>query len=215
VCGRFALFASMEEMSQQFGLKESVCMVARYNLSPQQMIPVILPGGRLQFMVWGFKPAWAGPDAFKPLINARVETLAERPAFRNSLRTQRCIIPASGYYEWQKIQDIKQPFYIHAPDNHLLAFAGIWSYQNEGAASVHTVAIVTTVALPSLYQIHDRMPLILTGEQRAVWLNGKKNVSEVLSDCQQTNMSFSAYPVTRQINSPHYEDQMSTIPLSN
>lgn len=215
MCGRFALFASMEEISQQFGLKESVCMVPRYNISPHQMLPVILPEGKLQFMVWGFMPAWASPDLFKPLINARAETLADKPAFRDSLRAYRCIIPASGYYEWQKIQDIKQPFYIHAPDNHLLALAGIWSYRQEGGTSTHTVAIITTKALPSLYQIHDRMPLILTAEQSKRWLSERNSPKEILSDCQQANMSFSAYPVTRQLNNPHYEDQMSTFPLSS
>ncbi len=214
MCGRFALSASMEEMSRQFSLKESVCMVARYNISPQQMIPVILPGGKLQFMAWGFMPAWAASDVFKPLINARLETLVEKPAFRDSVRTHRCIIPASGYYEWQKTQNIKQPFYIQALDKQLLALAGIWSYRQEGAASVHTVAIITTPALPALYQIHDRMPLLLTETQIKIWLSEKKNSQEILSDCQQTNMSFSAYPVTRQLNNPHYEDKMSTVPLS-
>lgn len=215
MCGRFALSASMEEMSHQFGLKESVCMVARYNVSPQQMIPVILPAGKLQFMQWGFIPPWASAGVFKPLINARLETLLEKPAFRDSVRMHRCIIPATGYYEWQKTQNIKQPFYIQALDKQLLALAGIWSYRQVGATSVHTVAVITTSALPALYQIHDRMPLILSATQINTWLSEKKNSQQILSDCQQTDMSFSAYPVTRQLNNPRYEDQMSTFPLSN
>ena len=134
MCGRFALFASENDIIAHYRLSKGFSMRARYNIAPSQTIPVITHlGKQVEFFRWGFIPAWAkSKDTMDPtipagFINARWETLDEKPAFKKAFTAQRCLIPSNGFFEWRTISAKKQPYYIHLADQSLISFAGIWS----------------------------------------------------------------------------------------
>ncbi len=148
----------------------------RYNVCPTQEITTVLSGndGRhLAPMRWGFLPHWYKTDRDGPLlINARAETIAEKPAFRSACQTGRCLIPASGFYEWIKTEDgTRLPCYIHPPEDDTIAFGGIWqNWQSPEGQEMQTCAIVTTSANKTLSSIHHRMPVLIGPDDYALWL---------------------------------------------
>jgi putative SOS response-associated peptidase YedK len=160
MCGRFALFASGDELAQRFQLPETPLLDARYNVSPTQTIATVrlTPTGReLARLKWGFK---IGSTL---LINARGETVTSKPVFRNAFLKRRCLIPASGWYEWQKVGRDKHPHFIRPRDGGLLALAGIWDKDE--------AAIITTEANESLRYLHERMPVIIDAAADSLWLD--------------------------------------------
>ena len=172
MCGRFAVTLPPDAVAQWFDAASSNDLpdTPNYNICPTNQVAVVLPGSqrRLVPMRWGFLPHWYKSETDGPLlINARSETIAEKPAFRNACRERRCLIPANGFYEWTKTEDGKrEPWFIHgaAP----IVFAGVW--QNWGPDGIRTCAIVTCGANPKMAQIHHRMPVILGPEDWALWL---------------------------------------------
>ncbi len=176
---------------------------ASWNLAPTQDIGVIVKaadGLRLTAMRWGLIPSWAKDEKIGGrMINARAETVAEKPAFRAAFRARRCIIPASGFYEWQAAGRVKQPYYISRRDGHPLSFAGLWERWRDGAgADILSCAIITTVANEAIEPVHDRMPVILGREAVAAWLN--QGGADLLQPCPPEWLQL--WPVSRLVNNP-------------
>lgn len=177
MCGRFAITLPNDAMAQLFAARPSNALpdVPNYNICPTNQVHVVRAGegGRqLDPLRWGFLPHWYKTQNDGPLlINARAETLAQKPAFRAACRDRRCLIVATGFYEWTKTQDgARLPWYFHRSDGAPIAFAGIWQNWGEGEARQATCAIVTTAANDSVRAVHHRMPLIIEPADWALWL---------------------------------------------
>lgn len=177
MCGRFAITLPTDAMAQLFEAQpaNNLPVVPNYNVCPTNAVHVVssVEGmRRLRPMRWGFVPHWYKKPGDGPLlINARSETLADKPAFRSAARERRCLILASGFYEWTKTEDgARLPWYIRRSDDAPIAFAGVWQDWAKGDESLTTCAIVTTAANRHMAQIHHRMPVILEPDDWALWL---------------------------------------------
>jgi putative SOS response-associated peptidase YedK len=174
VCGRFALFASPAELADRFHV-EAADLEARYNVAPTQPVAVVraIPGGRaLALLRWGLIPAWAtDPGIGNRLLNARAETVADKPAFRSAFRQRRCLIPASGFYEWQQAGRRKQPYFLRPRDGRPFAFAGLWERWNGPGGAVESCTVLTTQANELMRPLHERMPVILEPGSDGLWLD--------------------------------------------
>ena len=174
MCGRYSLATSgRSQLPKSLGTIST--FKPRYNIAPQQKAPVIrqLEGKpQVEELVWGFRPAWL-KDKSKAQINARAETVFAKPMFKHSALNRRCLVLATGWYEWQKQPGgNKQPYAFHLEQGALFAFAGIWTrWHGEGEETEESYAIVTTDANPLAAKVHSRMPVVLTGEHCDQWLN--------------------------------------------
>jgi putative SOS response-associated peptidase YedK len=178
MCGRFVSLLSPESLRSIFGVNPPRDMAPRYNIAPTQAVPVVRQdaAGSRSFasLRWGLVPNWARDPALgSRMINARSETVHEKPAFRRAIRSRRCIVPAQGFYEWQTTTTAgKQPFYLSMRDGSPLAFAGIWeTWQSPDGANLETFAILTTGANSLMAPIHDRMPVMLQRHDFDLWLD--------------------------------------------
>lgn len=177
MCGRYAVTLPKQAMQDLFRTLNVLDYPPRYNIAPTQPILTIRErqGDRtMHFARWGLVPEWVkDPKAFTLLINARCEGLLDRPAFRDALRWRRCVVPASGYYEWQRDgHGNRQPYYVTLADGNLMAFAGLYAtWSGPGGKAIDSAAIVTTPAGPDTAHIHDRTPAVLRGEAIAAWLD--------------------------------------------
>ena len=176
MCGRFAIFSSPETIRLLFGYADTPNFPARYNIAPTQPVPTVMlapTGRRFQLMRWGLIPAWAkDPAKVGLLINARAETVLDKPSFRNAMRYRRCLIPADGYYEWRQSGRSKQPLFVHSAAGGPIAFAGLaetWIGPN--GEEMDTVAIATTAASTDLAGFHPRMPVVIAPEAFERWLD--------------------------------------------
>lgn len=177
MCGRYATTLPPEMMVELLNLLNKIDFPPRYNITPTQPIAVVWEqSGRrtIQLVRWGFVPNWVkDPREFSLLINARAETMAEKPSFRDAVRHSRCIVPASGYYEWMKGPDGKrQPYYITMEDDSPMIFAGLYSnWSGPDGEEVDTACIVTVEPNLEISSVYDRMPAMLTGDAVDMWLN--------------------------------------------
>ena len=177
MCGRFAITLPDDAMAALFDSVPSNDLPAtpNYNVCPTNQVHTVTSeagGRRLRPMRWGFLPHWYKSPTDGPLlINARAETIAEKPAFRAACRERRCLIPATGFYEWTKDADGNRlPWYIHPSEGDVLAFAGVWQVWEKGDDAFVTCAIVTTAANRAMSAIHHRMPVVLDAEDWPLWL---------------------------------------------
>lgn len=208
MCGRFT-FQPTEEFYQWFQIVNRLDgLVPRYNIAPRQMVPVIISQSPTQvvLMRWGLIPHWTEEEktAYK-MINARVETIAQRPAFRGLLAANRCLVPASGFYEWKGDGRDKTPYYSHSRGAEFLAFAGlydVWTKANGEELSSFT--IITKDADEFIAHLHNRMPVILQRDLEDAWLDTEiTNVREVLDIlARSSGIALDAYPVSRMVNKP-------------
>lgn len=206
MCGRFAVTLPNDAMAQLFAAQPSNNLpnTPNYNVCPTTQVHVVrsdVTGRHLVPMRWGFLPHWYKSETAGPLlINARAETLAEKPAFRQACRGRRCLLLATGFYEWTKTPEGKRlPWYIHRKDNAPLAFAGVW--QNWGKdESFPTCAIVTTAANSDISSIHHRMPLVLEPESCALWLGEEGHGAARLMQPGETGI-LRFHRVDAQVNS--------------
>jgi putative SOS response-associated peptidase YedK len=219
VCGRFTLTSTPEELAQRFGLEGPIEWSPRYNIAPgQSVLAVRLAAGhrRLASLRWGLVPAWA-EDAgvgFR-MINARVETLSEKPAFREALRARRCLVPADGFYEWADLGGAKQPYHIGLPEPGPFAFAGLWeSWQGPGGEALESCTIVTAEAAPALREIHGRMPVIVSPLCYADWLDpGRTPARELLARLVAgAPADFALHPVSDRVNHARIDDAACIAP---
>ncbi len=221
MCGRYTLTTPAERLAEEFGFEDSsVELPQSYNVAPTQGVAAVLEegGGRhLEVLRWGLIPPWADdPQIGSRMINARSETAPEKPSFRRAFRERRCLIPADGFYEWQRTNGAKQPFYIHMEDGRPFAFAGLWeSWGRGGEGEIRTCTILTTAANAVVGEIHERMPVIVAPDAYDVWLDPSSERDELtglLAPYPEDEME--AYPVSRFVNSPSNNDPRCVEPAA-
>lgn len=220
MCGRFALFDPGEALVAAFGLGEVSAaalsdrvLEPRYNIAPTQPVLAVRLGRsgerELAMMQWGLVPSWAkDPSIGSRMINARAETAAEKPSFRSAFKRRRCIIPASGFYEWQKLDSGKQPMFIHAADRQPLGLAGLWEiWQSSDGSYLESCTILTTTPNDLMAPIHNRMPVILETADYDTWLHSEPDPSLGLHLLRPYPASeMAAYPVSTLVNNPRNDD---------
>jgi putative SOS response-associated peptidase YedK len=178
MCGRFAFYSPHESVVRLFGVADAPDVVPHYNIAPTQYIAAVRAGGegarRLSMLYWGLVPYWApGKSIGARMINARSETLKEKPSFREAYQRRRCLILADGYYEWQRSGAVKQPYFISLRAGEPFGMAGIWERwrDRQSGETLESCAIVTTGPAASIAHIHDRMPVIVPSAAHAEWLD--------------------------------------------
>jgi putative SOS response-associated peptidase YedK len=213
VCGRFRLGKGREALKEYFGAEGDVDWSPRYNIAPTDAIATIRqnavrPLRELSLMRWGLIPYWAkDASGGYRMINARAESAATRPAFRDPLKYRRCLIPADGFYEWKKLS--KQPYCFTLRDEGIFAFAGIWDrWKNREGNIIETCSILTTAANELAAAIHDRMPAILPPDNYDLWLDpGFKDVPEVGAMLKPYDAALMrSYPISTRVNSVDNDD---------
>lgn len=212
MCGRFLLKTALEELARLFGFAERPNLAPRYNIAPTQEVPVVrqrrVPAGErsLAALRWGLVPPWAeDPKAGPPLINARAESLLEKPTFRSAFQHRRCLVPADGYYQWREGDSSKQPYLVTRRDAAPFAFAGLWERwgpRHDPAAALDSFTIITTQANDLLSSFHHRMPVVLAPESFAAWLDPDASGDAVLDLLAPSpNDLLQAVPLDRAVNS--------------
>lgn len=218
MCGRFALDATPQQIQQEFNLSALPVVQARYNIAPSQPVALIANDepGTLTHHRWGLIPPWAkDPIIGNQMINARAETAHEKPSFKNALRRRRCLIPATGFYEWPRKG--KPPVYIHLPDKPLFAFAGLWERWNSPQGDeIRTCTILTTEPNDAIRPFHHRMALILPPEHYALWLSADELTPDQLMPLMTPHVhqyAMAAYEVSTRVNSPANDSPECIQPL--
>jgi putative SOS response-associated peptidase YedK len=218
MCGRYAFFAPKDAIIRAFGLTDGPAfpgLPERYNIAPTQTVPAVrvAQGGARELVPlrWGLIPPWADdPMIGSRMINARAETVREKPSFRTAFNQRRCAIPASGFYEWTQTANGKQPHFICRADREPLALAGLWeTWSSKGdEETLQTCTIITTAANDFMQPLHHRMPVILDGFQLDTWLDPQVNPNAVAAILKPAeNDLLEAWPVSRLVNSPKNDDQ--------
>lgn len=235
MCGRYAIVILDSELLAAFGVFERPDFLAgwkpRYNVAPTQSAPVIRaaesasdePANRIDLLHWGLIPSWAkDPSMGARMINARSESAAEKPAFRSAFKRRRCIVPATGFYEWKKTGSAKQPFFIHRADDEAIAFAGLWESwedkgRNNGLGLVESFTILTCEPNDDLRELHDRMPVILPRDRHEAWLDPENDDADELQAMLRPldDGVLDMYPVSRHVNSPKHTDSKCLEPLGD
>jgi len=212
MCGRFALTLPSKKVMAQFNIKDEVDLTARYNIAPTQQIAVIRPAdsmkNKLVMMRWGLVPNWAKDIKIGyNLINARAESLEEKPSFHEAYTRKRCLIPADGFYEWKHDGTRKQPYFIKMKNSDLFAMAGLWDiWKTPKGKNLLSCAIIVTEANGGVAKIHDRMPVIIKADQYGFWLDPRTNKSLLREIMRPYNpFKMVAYPVSRMCNNPRYD----------
>ncbi len=207
MCGRFTLYASPELLAELFDLAEAPPLAQRFNIAPTQPVGIVRIDPRLKtrawaLTYWGLIPSWSkDPSIGARLINARAETVPEKPSFRAPFRRRRCLIPASGFYEWQVQGKGKQPYYITPADGGVFAFAGLWEkWTSPDGSELESATILTVEPNELMAPIHSRMPLILAPEDYGVWLGrGGDDTPTALAQLQHL---FRPYPAAAMAGLP-------------
>lgn len=218
MCGRFTLTAPPDQLASLFDLPQEPMVVPRYNIAPTQPVAVVRMNAQKAerewaLTYWGLVPSWSkDPSMGARMINARSETVTEKPAFRAAFKRRRCLVPANGFYEWQKQGKGKQPFYITTPDGAPFAIAGLWEYW-EGAdgSALESCTLLTTSANTLMAPLHDRMPVIVAPEDYDQWLGtGRDETPQALGQLQHLLRPYAddglvAFPVSTYVNNTRNE----------
>lgn len=227
MCGRFTRAndyfsdrARQQKFLEQLGLADAPPLEPRYNIAPTQDVAAVRSkagdGRELAMLHWGLVPSWAKDLKIgNRLVNARAETIAEKPAFRSAFRRRRCLIPADGFYEWQVQGRSKQPYLIRFRDRRLFCFAGLWEHWPKGEPQVESCTIITTDANPLMSTLHDRMPVIVSPSDYALWLDPAIEEPERLSPLLQpwAGDDLEALAVSTLVNNPRHESPQCIEPL--
>jgi len=223
MCGRFTLTLDTKQLRDALPwLTIPDGLQPRFNIAPTQPVAVVPNDGnsRLDFFTWGLIPSWAkDPQIGNRLINARAETLAEKPSFRSAYRRRRCLILADGFYEWKQVpgRKTKTPMYIRMQDGGPFAFAGLWeNWHSPDGSEILSCTIITTQPNKLVQDIHNRMPVILPEDAYELWLTPgelpSQNIDHLLQPYTKTEMD--AYPVSTQVNSPANESPECITPVT-
>ena len=211
MCGRFTITSDAEELEKRFGAKVDKGEYSkRYNAAPSQLLPVITNSDKknVQFFKWGLIPFWAKEEKIGyQLINARAETVTEKPSFKYALKERRCLVLADGYYEWMKTPEGKIPFRITLKDEILFAFAGIWEeWESSNDRVIKSFSIVTVPASSTIRDIHDRMPVILAPEEEHNWI-GNIETTEAVGLLNSYQGKLLSNRVSTLVNSPKNDSE--------
>ncbi|MCB9774756.1 MAG: SOS response-associated peptidase [Nitrospiraceae bacterium] len=222
MCGRFTRKENFQHLAELLGLKVFPPLSPRYNIAPSQMVACVRinpESGQRECMElkWGLVPSWAkDPSIGNKLINARGETVAEKPAFRKAFKQQRCLVWADGFYEWKEEGNIKQPYYVRFKDQRLFSFAGLWErWEKNEAHPLETCTLITTAPNAVMEPIHHRMPVILSSKDYADWLDPSlqtiERVNALLRPCPPEEME--AYAVSQLVNNPRNDRPECVVPI--
>jgi putative SOS response-associated peptidase YedK len=212
MCGRYSLVPKAD-FAERFGVENlQLDLEPRYNIAPTQTTPVITRNSpnRAEEMRWGLVPFWAkDPSIGNKMINARAETVAEKPAFRKALAARRCLVPASGFYEWKRDAGGKVPHYIFLRDTDSFAFAGLYEiWKDDAGKTLKTYTIITTTPNELMETIHNRMPVILSREDEGLWLDKEADIPALLALLRPYPAEqMDAYVVSKAVNSPMHEGE--------
>jgi putative SOS response-associated peptidase YedK len=212
MCGRYSLVPKAD-FAERFGVENlQLDLEPRYNIAPTQTTPVITRNSpnRAEEMRWGLVPFWAkDPSIGNKMINARAETVAEKPAFRKALAARRCLVPASGFYEWKRDAGGKVPHYIFLRDTGSFAFAGLYEiWKDQDGQVLKTYTIITTTPNELMETIHNRMPVILSREDEGLWLDKEAEIPALLALLRPYPAEqMDAYVVSKAVNSPMHEGE--------
>ncbi|MBD2462653.1 SOS response-associated peptidase [Oscillatoria sp. FACHB-1407] len=221
MCGRFSLGQTGKAIAETFQLSVEPDVMPRYNIAPTQPAPVVLAMAdeprHFQLLYWGLIPSWAkDPKMGARLINARAETVAEKPSFRAAFKRRRCLVVTDGFYEWQRSDTGKQPYYFQMRSHQPFAFAGLWEHwQGADGSEIDSCTILTTEANDLLSSIHDRMPVILHPQDYDLWLDPDMQQTDRLEALLQPYDTdpMMSYPVSPRMNSPKYDDPTCVEPI--
>jgi putative SOS response-associated peptidase YedK len=220
VCGRFGLFVTPEVLEEYFALDDLVAAVEpRYNLTPGRAVAVVREREgqrRLDALQWGLIPFWAKDASIgRKLMNARLDGVASKPAYREAWQRRRCLIPASGFYEWSEPKGgRRRPYFIRPGTEPLLALAGLWErWRTPTGEKLETCVIVTTDATFQLAQIHDRMPLLIPRDAQALWLDPRTSVDDALALAARPP-ALEVHPVGLGVNDPKNDDETLIAPVA-
>ena len=209
MCGRFAFYSPTEAAAALFGVEGSVDVEPRYNIAPTQYVADVRDGAdeqrELVMQRWGLVPFWAkDPSIGNRMINARAETVAEKPSYRNAYKHRRCLVLADGFYEWRRQGDVKTPHYISLASGEPFALAGLWENwtDKESGESLQTTTLITTEANDFMALLHHRMPVILEAATATDWLAGS---NDLLDDVAAITPALQAWPVDRRVNNARNE----------
>lgn len=214
MCGRYTLHTT-DELEERYRVEVSEAIRPNYNAAPSQMMPVVTNEG-LEVMRWGLIPKWAKDEKIGyKLINARSESVFEKPMWKGIIKRNRCLVPANGFYEWQKRESGKQPFYIHFPDERIFSFAGIWETWLHEGREWQSYSILTTSPNKEMSPIHDRMPVILHPEDEAQWLaaDTEEDIRVLLAPLE--NGMLETYEVSSEVNTVRVNDKLLIGPLNS
>lgn len=222
MCGRYSITSPLEAINALFRVDVQADVktnfAPRYNVAPSQPVPVIRAtekGREFTFLLWGLIPSWAKDTAIaNKLINARSETVAEKPSFRGAYKYRRCLLPANGFYEWTgKKGEPKQPWLIRVEQNTPIAFAGLWEHwMDPNGSELETCTILTTEAADTIVHIHHRMPVILKPEDFDAWLTAPANDAAPLMKPYEGKLAFHA--VSKRVNSVANDDAALLEPIA-
>ena len=197
MCGRYALHSNPEVVALLFGLSEIPAYAPRYNIAPSAQV-LIVRNNEAAMVRWGLVPRWAkDPSIGAKMKNARAESIAEKPSFREAYRSRRCLVPANGFYEWKPEHGIKQPYYIYPSGGALFAFAGLWEQWND----LQTCTVITTDANEKMSAVADRMPVIVSPAEYSAWLTGEEIPLRACPDS-----AIDIRRVSRAVNNSRNED---------
>lgn len=207
MCGRYSLHQTAAKLAEVFELEAEPEWTPRYNIAPSQPVPAMinLPDRAFRLLRWGLIPSWAKDCTIgNKLINARAETVAEKPSFRSAFKQRRCLILADGFYEWKRERTKKQPYYFQLTDSQPFAFAGLWEHwQGNETHPIDSCTIITTAANSLLASVHDRMPVILARSDYEQWLDPDTPPEQLHPLLHPYNSeAMISYPVSSQVNSP-------------
>ncbi len=223
MCGRYVIKAPVSQLGTMFDLIDVPKLTPRYNVAPTQAVPAIRLGSEkkereLAMLKWGLIPSWAKDPAIgNRLINARADSVGQKPSFRSAFKRRRCLMVADGFYEWQKTNGKKQPYFIGLKDKAPFAFASLWEHwQDPEGDAVESRAIITTDANDLVKVIHNRMPVILKKKDYDIWLDPDQQDPEKLQKLlvPYSAMEMRAYPVSLLVNNPKNNDPKCVEPLT-
>lgn len=223
MCGRYTLRTRLNQLGTLFSFEPPNELPARYNIAPTQSVAAVrnTPDGggkKLAFLRWGLIPSWATDKAIgNRLINARAETLAEKPSFKHALKRRRCLILADGFYEWKTSGKNKQPYFIQMKDGRPFAFAGLWERWSKSETAIESCTIITTSPNSLLAELHNRMPVILSEQAAHLWLDPEIEQPEPLTSLlvPYSEDEMIAYPVSTLVNSPKHDSSDCIEPVDS
>ncbi len=209
MCGRFYLDSPTEYLQEVFNVESSLLITPRFNIAPTQKIIVVRHRDHVRELVqlrWGLIPSWSKEAKSNySMINARAETVAEKPAYRAAFKKRRCLIPASGFYEWKPDKSGKQPYAICKSDGSLMAFAGLWEHWEGDSDVIESCSIIVTEANDQVRTVHDRMPVILQPDTFNQWLDEEATADGLQDLLLPSSVKLDIYPVSKKVNSPSYD----------